>query len=166
MKKINTMAFATFLLFALVGFAAPAKPNFSGSWVMDRSRSFGLPGNMNQTMEVTQTGDQIELETKLITPDSERSVKDSYILDGKEHEFTPQVPPGQTPPKGKRTAYWLPGDKGIVVDEVTTSETPKGTVTSKVTRKWTMTAEDELTIAMYVDGPNGSYEAKRIFKKK
>ena len=60
----------------------------------------------------------------------------------------------------------MPGDKGIVVDEVTTSETAKGTVTSKVTRKWTLTAEDELTIAMYVDGPNGSFEAKRIFKKK
>ena len=159
------IASLTILVWALSIIAA-TKPNFSGAWVMDRGRSFGLPGNMNQTMQVTQTGDQIDLETKLISPDNERVVKDSYILDGKEHDFTPQLSPGQTSAKGKRTAYWLPGDKGIVVDEVTTSETAKGTVTSKVTRKWTMTAEDELTIAMYFDGPNGSFEAKRIFKKK
>ncbi len=79
---------------------------------MDRGRSFGLPGNMQQTMTVAQTEDQIEVETKLIMPDNERTVKDTYVLDGKEHEFTPPLPPNAAPnapaPKGKRTANWLP----------------------------------------------------------
>ena len=79
--------------------AATAKPNFSGAWVMDRGRSFGMPGNMQQTMTVTHTQDQINLETKLITPDNERTVKDSYMLDGKEREFTPQAPPNAPPQK-------------------------------------------------------------------
>ena len=61
---------------------ALTKPNFSGNWTMDRGRSFGLPANMNQTLVVTQKDDQIELETKLIQPGNERSVKDTYILDG------------------------------------------------------------------------------------
>jgi hypothetical protein len=160
----STIGIVGLLLFSSVGLHAP-KPDFSGAWVMDRSRSFGLPGNMNQTMEVAQTGDRIDVETKLIQPDNERSVKDTYVLDGKEHEFTPQAPPGQTPPKGKRTANWL-GDRGIIVDEVTTSETPKGPATTKVTRKWTLSSNGELIIDMYVDAPTISYEAKRIFTRK
>ena len=162
-RKMLLIAAVTMTL-SVLAFAA-TKPNFSGTWTMDRARSFGLPANMNQTLTVTQKEDQIELETKLIQPDNERVVKDTYILDGKEHEFTPQVPPNQPPAKGKRTAIWLPGDKGIQVTEVTTSETPKGTVTTQVVRKWTISGQGELVIDMYVDNPNMSYEAKRIFKK-
>jgi hypothetical protein len=157
------------LVFCLSAVANP-KPNFSGAWVMDRGRSFGMPGNMQQTMTVTHTEDQIEVETKLIMPDNERTVKDSYVLDGKEREFTPPAPPNAQPnappAKGKRTANWLPNGKGIVVNDVTTSETLNGTVTSQLTRKWTLTNDGELTIDMYIDGPDRSYESKRIFLKK
>jgi hypothetical protein len=162
----ETLGSAVIGLALTVGIALAAqKPNFSGSWVMDRARSFGMPGNMQQTMTVNHTSDQIELETKLIQPDNERTVKDSYILDGKEREFTPQSPPGQPVPKGKRTANWLPNGNGIVVNEVTTAETPKGPVTSQLTRKWTF-SNSELVIDMYIDNPNGSFETKRIFIKK
>ena len=146
--------------------AAMPKADFSGAWVMDRARSFGLPGNMQQTMTVSQTDGQIEVETKLIQPDNERTVKDTFLFDGKEHDFTPATPANAPPAKGKRTASWLPDGSGILVNEVVTTETPKGTVTTQVTKKWTFTGAGELTIALYVDGPNGSYEAKRIFTKK
>lgn len=159
-----SLALAALLLISFLAGAAQ-KPNFSGAWVMDRDRSFGMPGNMQQTMTVNHTGDQIELETKLIQPDNERTVKDSYILDGKEREFTPQSPPGQPVPKGKRTSNWLPGGNGIVVNEETTAESPKGPVNSKLTRKWTL-SNGELVIDMYIDNPNGSFETKRIFTKK
>jgi hypothetical protein len=162
-RKILLIAAVTTTL-SVLAFAA-TKPNFSGTWTMDRARSFGLPANMNQILTITHKDDQIELETKLIQPDNERVVKDTYILDGKEHEFTPQVPPNQPPAKGKRTAVWLPGDKGLQITEVTTAETPKGPVTTQVVRKWTISGEGELVIDMYVDNPNMSYEAKRIFKK-
>ena len=162
-RKILLLAAVTMTLSVLV-FAA-TKPNFSGTWTMDRGRTYGLPGNMTQILTITHKDDQIELETKLIQPDNERVVKDTIILDGKEHEFTPVVPPNQPPAKGKRTAVWLPGDKGIQVTEVTTSETPKGPVTTQSVRKWTITAEGELVIDIYVDNPNISDEAKRIFKK-
>src|SRR6185503_10446025 len=146
---------------------AAVKPDFNGSWTMDRARSFGLPGNMQQSMTVKQSGDQIEVETKLIQPGNERTVKDSYVLDGKEYEFAPPVPPNAPAdapkPKGKRTVKWLPNGDGILVTEVTTTETPKGTAQTQVVKKWTFTGEGELTIASFVDGPNGSYEAKRIF---
>ena len=161
-KMLLTVA-ATMTL-SLIAFAA-AKPNFSGTWTMDRARSFGLPGDMNQTLTVIQKDDQIEVETKLIQPNNERTVKDTYTLDGKEYDFTPVVPPNAPPAKGKRTAVWLPGDKGIQVTDVTTSETPKGPVTTQTVRKWTMSG-GELVVDMYIDNPNVSYEAKRIFIKK
>ena len=162
-RKVLLMAAA--ILAVSVFALAAAKPNFSGTWVMDRGRSFGLPRDMNQTLVIVHKDEQIELETKLIQPNNERSVKDTIILDGKEHEFTPQAAPNQPPAKGKRTATWLPGDRGIEITDVMTSETPKGTVTSQVVRKWTISSEGELVIDMYVDNPNMSYEAKRIFKK-
>lgn len=164
MKTASLIGILTLVLACGVS-AFAQKPDFGGSWTMDRARSFGLPGNMNQTMVVTQAGDEITVETKLIQPENERTVKDTYVLDGKEREFTPHAPAGQTPPKGKRTASWMSGGNGILVTEVTTSDTPKGPVTNQVVRKWTI-ANGELVIAMYVDNPNISYEAKRIFIKK
>ena len=164
MKTISIIGLLVIMLACAVS-AAAQRPDFSGNWTMDRARSFGLPGNMNQALVVTQTANEITVETKLIQPGNERTVKDPYVLDGQEREFTPQAPPGQTPPKGKRSANWMPAGNGILVTEVTTSETPKGPVTSQVVRKWTIT-NGELVIAMYVDGPNGSFEAKRIFIRK
>ncbi len=169
MKRTTLIAGVAFAAIALSLVAVAAKPDFSGSWSMDRARSFGMPGNMNQTMVVKHTGDSIELETKLMQPNNERVVKDNYLLDGKEHDFTPPAPPNAPAdapvPKGKRTANWLPAGNGIVVNETTTTETPKGTVTNQLTRKWTLTSDGELIIDMYIDGPNGSFETKRIFKR-
>jgi hypothetical protein len=163
MARTLLVTAAIFLLSVLA--LAAAKPNFSGTWTMDRARSFGLPPDMNQTLTITQKDDRIELETKLIQPNNERSVKDTYVLDGKEYDFTPPVPPNQPPAAGKRTAVWLPGDRGIQVTDVTTAETPKGPVKTQTVRKWTISGSGELVIDMYVDNPNISYEAKRIFIK-
>jgi hypothetical protein len=165
MARKTLLIVAAIMALSLFAFAA-TKPDFSGAWTMDRARSFGLPADMNQTMIVTHKGDQIELETKLIQPNNERSIKDTYILDGQEHEFTPPAPPNQAPPKGKRTAQWLPGDRGIQVTDVITAETPKGPVTSQTVRKWTISGSGELVIDMYIDNPNMSFEAKRIFIRK
>ncbi|HET6975658.1 MAG TPA: hypothetical protein VFI24_05010 [Pyrinomonadaceae bacterium] len=165
MARKTLLIVAAMMTLSLIAYAA-AKPNFSGSWTMDRGRSFGLPGDMNQTLTVSQKDNLIEVETKLIQPNNERTVKDTYTLDGKEYDFTPPVPPNAPPAKGKRTAVWLPGDRGIQVTDVTTAETPKGPVTTQTVRKWTMSSDGELVIDMYVDNPNISYEAKRIFIKK
>ena len=162
-RKILLMA-AVIMGLSVLALAA-AKPNFSGTWTLDRARSFGLPGNMTQVLTVTQADDKIEIEMKLIQPGNERSVKETYNLDGKEYDFTPQAPPNQAPPKGKRTVNWLPGDKGLTINDVTTAETPKGPVTTNVVRKWTISGTGELVIDTYIDGPNGSFEAKRIFTK-
>jgi len=163
MARTVLMTAAIFVL-SVIALAA-AKPNFTGAWTMDRARSFGLPADMNQTLTITQKEDRIELETKLIQPNNERTIKDTYVLDGKEYDFTPAVPPNQPPATGKRTCVWLPSDRGIQVTDVTTAETPKGPLKTQTVRKWTISSSGELVIDMYVDNPNVSYEAKRIFIK-
>jgi hypothetical protein len=144
-----------------------AKINFSGTWVMDRSRSIGQPPNSEQTMVITQTDEELRLEVNITSPQGVRTIKDTYTLDGKEAEFTPQVPPGAPAAKGKRTVTWLPRGNGIVVTEVSIAETPNGPVTTQITRKWTLSPDGQtLTIDMYIDNPNGSFETRRIFLKK
>ena len=165
MAKKLLIAFAAMMVLSIIAFAA-TKPNFSGTWTMDRGRSFGMPGDMMQVLTITQKDDTLEVETKISQPNNERTIKDTIVIDGKEHEFQPPAPPGgQLPPKGKRTANWLPGETGITVTDVTTSTTPKGDVTTQNLRKWAINSQGELVIDSYVDNPNISYEAKRIFKK-
>lgn len=161
-RKILLMAAAIMTLSAIA--LAATKPNFSGTWTLDQTRSYGLPRDMKQILTITQKDDRIELETRIIQPNNERTVKDTYVLDGKEYDFTPTVPPNQPVPTGKRTATWLPGDRGIQVTDVTTAETPKGQVKTQTVRKWTISG-GELVVDMYIDNPNGSFEAKRIFIK-
>ena len=162
-KKIVLITAAIFVLSVLT--LAATKPDFTGTWKMDRGRSYGIPADMTQALTISQKDDQIQLETKLIQPNNERTIKDTITLDGKEYDFTPAVPPNQPPAKGKRTAVWLPGDKGIQITDVTTAETPKGPVTTQTVRKWTISGQGELVVDMYVDNPNFSYETKRIFIK-
>jgi len=157
------------LVLCLLATANP-KVNFSGAWVMDRDRSIGQPANVQQSMTLTQAEDQIVVETKLVTPDNERTVKDTYKIDGKEYDFTPPLPlnaPANAPvAKGKRTVSWLPNGNVLLVTEDVTNETAKGPQTTHLVRKWTFTGEGELTITNFVDTPTISYESKRIFTKK
>lgn len=156
MARKTLLTLAAMMTLSLIAFAA-TKPNFGGTWTMDRGRSFGLPNDMNQTLTVVQKDDQLQVETKITQPNNDRTVKDTYVLDGKEYDLTP-------PAKGKRSAVWLPGDRGIQVTDVTITDSPKGPIQSQIVRKWTMSGS-ELVIDMYVDNPNVSYEAKRIFLK-
>jgi hypothetical protein len=137
MAKKFLIALVAIMGLSILALAA-TKPNFSGTWTMDRARSYGMPGDMTQILTITQTDDKIDVETKIIQPNNERTIKDTFTLDGKEHEFTPPAPPSapanQSPPKGKRTATWLPGDTGITVTDVTTAQTPNGEATTQNVR--------------------------------
>lgn len=146
---------------------AANKPNFSGTWNLDQGRSYGIPANMKQILTITHTGDTMEIETKIIQPNNERTIKDTFTIDGKEYEFQPPSPPNaQTPPpKGKRTVTWLPGDIGLMVTDITKVQTPQGEGTAQNVRKWVINAQGELVVDVYMDTPNGSFEAKRIFQK-
>src|SRR5262245_34157030 len=151
---------ACMVLALTFGAAAGTRPNFTGVWVMDRSRSISIPPDLQQTLTVTHNGDQVKVDIKVKAAQGERSFTDVYTLDNKESEFTPQGLAGPAPGKGKRKAYWLPNDKGIVVAEETTTDSPNGAVTNQQSRKWTLSSDGTtLTVDYYFDGPRGSFEA-------
>jgi hypothetical protein len=162
--KLRTIFFGLFMLFCVVSFAAD-KPNFSGTWVLDKDKSFSNPPGLEQTMTITHDGDQIRLEGKQKSARGELDLNESYILDGKQTDFTPPNPPNA---KGKRKASWLPNNKGILIEDEITSTTPEGQeVTQFIARKWQLSPDgNTLTIDYYFDGPRGSFEGKRVFAKK
>ncbi|HYG09929.1 MAG TPA: hypothetical protein VD835_08155 [Pyrinomonadaceae bacterium] len=150
---------------SLVAAAAAAKADFSGKWVMDKTKSEGVPPNIEQTMTVTQTGDKIELETKVTTPQGERVIKDNYTADGKETDFTPQGPQGAIG-KGKRTAKWSADGAALEVSETATLDGPNGPDEVSATRKWWLAPDGKtLTIELTFSGEQGMQKTKRVFVK-
>jgi hypothetical protein len=154
-------------LMLLAGIAiAGSKANFSGTWVMDKSKSEGVPPEMEQTMTVAQDGDKLTVETNLITGDEKHSVKDGYTLSGATEDFTPRYGPNLTG-KGKRTAKWTADGNGFEVSEDAKLETPDGDANITMKRKWQLSADGKtLTIELTFNGPNGEVNSKRTFIKK
>lgn len=162
--RVIISAAAAFLL--MTSAAAAYKPNFSGTWVMDKSRSFGIPPDMEQTLVVAHDGDKMTVEIKIVTSAGERVINDVYTLDGKEGEFIAQTPRGPGG-KGKRTANWLPDGNRIVISEESTVDTPNGPLALQQTRKWSLSADgNTLTVDYYTDSARGSGESKRVYVKK
>jgi len=148
-----------FIFLSIISLAAD-KANFSGKWVLDKDKSFSNPQGLEQTMTLTQTGDQIKLEAHLKHARGEQNVNETYSLDGKETEFTPQAPPNA---KGKRKASWLPNGRGFLINDETSVD---GKVVGQVTRKWTLSADSKtLTVDYFFDDQRGSFESKRVFNK-
>lgn len=163
-KLIASCAFTVVCLLQIT--SAMSKPDFSGAWVLDKNRSFSNPPGLEQTLNITQTGDEIKLDSKLVTARGEQTISESYTLDGKEREFTPSG--GQPAAKGKRTATWLPDGRRIVISDEISSDSPNGPITQKIMRKWTLSADGgTLTVDYFFDNPGGiAYEAKRVFVRK
>lgn len=157
----------------------PPLPNFNGTWELDQSRSHSIPPDIKQTMTVVHEGDKLSVETKIVTRQGDRIIRDAYTLDGKESEFTPPPPPppppSQPPPtqpavapviKGKRTGRWLPNRKGFVVEEEVTTETPQAKSVSNVARKWIIWPDGTLTVEIQTETERGAFSSKRVFVKK
>lgn len=166
MKLMRGITSAVVVLIALTVVMAADKANFSGTWTMDQSKSEGLPPDVEQVMKVSQADDKIMLETKVVTDEGSFTISDSYTLNGKEADFVPQTPQGPNG-KGKRTAKWTADGAGIEVKEEATFETPEGSVTQQMSRKWTLSADGKtLVIELDNKGLQGNVHTKRTFVKK
>lgn len=165
--KPKNFVFALMVSVAVLLVAIGAsKTNFSGTWVMDKGKSEGLPPEMEQTMTVTQEGDKLALETTLINGEMKQTIKDSYTLNGAAEDFTPRLGEGITG-KGKRIAKWNAGGNGFEVSEEAKIESPEGEANTTMKRKWLLAADGKtLTIELQFNGPNGEINSKRTFVKK
>jgi hypothetical protein len=161
---------ALLLLAATAAVYAADHPNFGGTWELDQSRSHSIPPDIKQTMTVTQDGDRVTVETKIVSPQGERVIKDAYTLDGKEAEFTPTLAPGSPKdapvPKGKRTGRWMPNGKGFIVEEEVVNTTPEGPETILVARKWWAWPDDTISVEIITERGGNAFNNKRVFVKK
>ncbi len=166
----TALACSALLLLAAAAVYADTRPNFAGTWELDQSRSHSIPPDMKQTMTVVQEGDTVSVETKIVNAQGERVVKDAYTLDGKEAEFAPPKPPNAPPdapaPKGKRTGRWMPNDRGFILEEEIVTQTPQGTETSLVARKWTRWPDGTLSIEIITERGGNAFSSRRVFVKK
>lgn len=155
------------LVFALALATVSAKANFTGTWTLDKTKSEGLPPYMkDQVLTVAQTGDKLVIESKVTTEQGEQVLNETYVLDGKTVDFTDKRPNGLEG-KGKRTAKWSADGNGIEVTESINYDTPQGSATVDITRKWSLSADGKaLTIDMDIVSPMNTQHIKRVLLKK
>lgn len=158
-----TLILIAILSLFVLSFAA-AKPNFSGTWKLDKDRSFSNAAGLDQIMTIVHNGDEVKVDAKVTVQGRETQINETWLIDNQEHEFTP--PGAQPGAKGKRKASWLPNDKGVVVEDETVVKTQNGEVTQRTTRKYTLAADGATLIVDYfIDRGAVSAEAKRVFTK-
>ncbi len=158
-----TIIFVTLLM--TVALAAD-KANFSGVWIMDKTKSEGIPKEMEQKMRVTLEGEKLDLETDLFMGDDVTTVHDGYTLNGQATDFPARLQSGQTA-TGKRTAKWNAEGNGFEVNEAASFDTPEGKVSITMQRKWMLATDGKsLVIELHHTGPNGPIATKRTFYRK
>ena len=169
MKKLATFIF-TFAFGALsLGYGEPAKIDFSGEWQLDKAQSQGLPEGADQAMSVKQQAERLEVQIKVSGPNGERTLSDSYVVNGKEADFTPPVMGGgATTKSAKRTATWSADGKGFDTSEQATLDGPQGEGNVKAKRNWRLSEDGKtLTIEMEITQPDGGVmKSKRVFAKR
>lgn len=164
-RRIPLLTVMALVLTGGLAFTA-AKVNFSGTWVMDKSRSEGIPPNVEQTMTLTQVDDNLTMQNKIVTAEGDININDSFTINGKEAEFTQKRNDEQI--KGKRTSKWLADGSGFESNEEFTIEGNDGQpITQQITRKWVMSADGKtFTVDLFGKTPNGDLHTKRTFVKK
>jgi hypothetical protein len=148
--------------------AAAAPANFSGTWVLDKTKSEGLPPQMADldiTMTVTQDDKQLMTETKYTGGAQERPAqKATFKLDGSE---TTTEETGRMAGKATRKAKWMDEGKTLelsTVRNVTVQDNPV-TITQK--EHWELADGGKvLKIHRTNESPRGTQESKLTFNKK
>lgn len=163
--RIPLLSVVVLVLTGGLAFTA-AKANFSGTWVMDKSRSEGIPPNVEQTMTLTQVDDNLTMQNKIVTAEGDININDSFTINGKEVAFTQKRNDEEV--KGKRTSKWLADGNGFESNEEFTVEGGDGQpITQQITRKWVMSVDGKtFTVDLSGKTPSGDLHTKRTFVKK
>jgi len=163
--RIVLLSVTALILTGSLAFAA-AKADFSGTWVMDKARSEGLPPSVEQTMTLTQLGDNLTMQNKIVTAEGEINISDTFNINGKEVEFTQKRNNEEV--KGKRTSKWLAdGNSFEATEEFTVMGGDNLPITVQTTRKWIMSADGKtFTVDLSGKTPDGDLHTKRVFVKK
>jgi len=148
--------------------AAGAPPaNFSGTWVLDKTKSEGVSGAMagaDVTMVVTQDGKQLTTETTITGGQREiPPQKATYNLDGSE---TTAEMTGRMPGKATMKAKWM-GDTVLELSSVQNVNVQGNDVTITRQDHWELAEGGKvLKVHRKSESPRGAQESKLVFNKK
>jgi len=144
--------------------AAIAPPNFSGTWVLDKSKSEGLPQqlvNVDVTWVITQDEKQLKREQQLGGNVGQSA---TFNLDGSERtaDLT-----GRISGKARLKAKWLDGGKALELNAVVDGVFNKTAMTFTTTEQWELGEGGKTLLVHHTrEGPRGKQEYKLIFTKK
>jgi hypothetical protein len=165
MKRMAMLG--VFMLLALA--ARAADTNFAGTWEFDKDKST-LPGQGRgapTSWTVTQDAKTITVESKMTFNGNDRTVKNTFNLDGS--ETTADVTRGNNTGKNAMKAKWGEGNKTLETTTVYTGKRGDQDVTNTTTDKWELSADGKvLTVTRKREGGGGGGggESKYVFNKK
>ena len=167
MKRLLVFCVLVCALVVEVWAAGRAPANFSGTWVLDKTKSEGLSGAMagaDVTMVVTQDGKQLTTETTITGGQREiPPQKATYNLDGSE---TTAEMTGRMPGKATMKAKWM-GDSILELNSVQNVNVQGNDVTITRTDHWELAEGGKvLKIHRKSESPRGAQESKLVFNKK
>ena len=154
---MSKKSFAIFAVLALAALPALAKPDFTGDWKLNTSKStFGdVPGPDSMTIKVTHAEPKLDTVSKQSGQMGEIEMKGSYTTDGK--ECTNEGFQGSPI---KSTVKW-DGDKLAIA-----SKGQFGDMDFTMTQKWTLSDDGKtLTVAQHIAMQMGEFDQTLVFEK-
>ncbi|HST20229.1 MAG TPA: hypothetical protein VLR90_03895 [Blastocatellia bacterium] len=167
MKRLLVFCILVCALVVEVWAAGVAPANFSGTWVLDQTKSAGVSGAMtgaDVTMVVTQDGKQLTTETTVTGGQREiPPQKATYNLDGSE---TTAEMTGRMPGKATMKAKWM-GDNVLELSSVQNVNVQGNDVTITRQDHWELAEGGKvLKVNRSSESPRGKQESKLVFNKK
>jgi hypothetical protein len=146
-----------------------AGTNFAGTWVLDKSKSEGLPRGMDTaqsiTMVVTQDDKQLTTETKVVGQDGTANPSQpfAYKLDGSKTNVDVT---GRMPGKASLSAKWMGDGKVLELDQDRVLTIQGNEVNVTVKEHWELADGGKvLKLHRTTESPRGTQESKLTFNK-
>ncbi len=167
---VKTLSGLSLISLAVALVSAEGKVNFSGTWILDKSKSdvsqfIGVgedtekAQNASMTMVVEQQGASLRVTRILKTQSDERKEIHTYKIDGNETTNT-----GFRGETVVARAFWE-GDKLVVVSTRTKRVLTKD-ISAESRGVWSLSPDDKtLTIAAQVNSPRGEQRVRAVFDK-
>jgi hypothetical protein len=167
---VKTLSWLTLIILSAVLVSAQGKVNYSGTWILDKSKSdvsqfvgIGEDAEKTQdariTMVVEQQGANLKVTRILKTRGDERKEIHTYKIDGNETSNT-----GFRGETVVARAFWE-GDKLTIVSTRTMRVLTKD-ISAESRGVWSLSPDGKtLTIAAQVNSPRGEQRVKAVFDK-
>ena len=154
----------SFLLLSQLS-AQSCAANFSGTWVLNESKSKLGDGPFRMaasSLNVKQDGNNLTIERAMSGPDGqEMKMSGKYTLDGKECENA-----GMMDMKTKSKVNWSADKKSITIASVTIFNMNGDNMEMKSTEIWALDGDKTLKIEATNDTPDGEKKTTIIYDKK